>query len=153
MRCNYCGSAKVVNDNGEWVCSECGTVLGYELVAYVSPNAVIIAKKSHYNILKNLEDKNKINIKKLYKELVEKYLKILDAEFGTSYTETALRLIDRISKAAYQGKTPRVVAATLYYLVADMRGTHIDKSRIAGVVKISKHSIRDTASRIKKYVQ
>lgn len=152
MRCDYCGSGRVISDRGEFVCIDCGTVLGYEVMASPSYDTLKIYRKIENKILIKLDNIDKNNVKILYRDLLLKYLDMLDKEFKTNYKNDALKLIEKIKKSVYQSKTPKIMAATLYYIVADMHGNFIDKSKIAGVLKISKHSIRDTMCKIKKYV-
>jgi transcription initiation factor TFIIIB Brf1 subunit/transcription initiation factor TFIIB len=51
-----------------------------------------------------------------------------------------------------RGKNPRVIAAALAYLAAEKLGFHIHKQQIAVILNISKFSIRDTVTKLRRYV-
>ena len=46
-----------------------------------------------------------------------------------------------------------MVAATLAYLAAERLGIHVHKRVIAEILKVSKFTIKDTAWRLRQYLQ
>ena len=85
----------------------------------------------------------------MLKEHLDKIAKALGDEVAT----VALEIFQRLDKRVYQSKSPRVVAATLAYLAAERLGIYVRKSTIAAILGVSKLSIRDTATCLRRYVQ
>ncbi|MEM1888752.1 MAG: transcription initiation factor IIB family protein [Pyrobaculum sp.] len=151
MICTYCKSDKIVLVEGEYVCTECGTVVGYELMPPVVKHIISIRRENRIFI--KLEKEKREIIKKKYSEIVKFYIeKICSVVGGESVRTKACDLFKNLDKRVYQGKNPRVLAASLVYLAAESLGMHIPKQSIAKVLSISKFTIRDTVSRLRKHV-
>ena len=69
------------------------------------------------------------------------------------WLRTALEIFKRLDKRVYQGKAPRVVAAALAYLAAERLGLYVRTQAIAKILNVSKYSVRDTAWRLRRYMQ
>jgi len=158
MECPYCKSNRViVNDNGEYVCADCGTVLGFMLMP---PRAEFRAplRMGHLGmgrrVEKDIEDSGKFIFKKKYGELVRLHLakaaKKLDCP---GLDQEALSIFSRIDKRVYQSKNPRAIAAALVYIAAEKRGLNISKPQIAMALNISKFTVRDMVRRLRRYTQ
>jgi transposase-like protein len=73
MICPYCKSDKIsLNENSEYVCTECGTVLGFELMPPRIKFEAPLRRESR--LLVYLEKETKKTVKKRYSELVRFYL-------------------------------------------------------------------------------
>ncbi|AAL63960.1 TFIIB-type zinc ribbon-containing protein [Pyrobaculum aerophilum] len=152
MKCPYCQSMNITLADGEYVCRDCGTVLGPEVVP-PRPRQVLPVPVRHKLIMLALEQENKKSIKKKYSEMVKMYTgKVAEALGVPEVTVVALQIFQRLDKRIYQGKSPRVIAAAVAYLAAERLGIYIHKQVIAKILGVSKFSIRDTASRLRKYV-
>ncbi|MEM1597710.1 MAG: transcription initiation factor IIB family protein [Pyrobaculum sp.] len=150
MICTYCKSDKVRLVDGTYVCTECGTVLGYEMMPPIFKD-VPLRKTSTLVILLNKEDKK--TIKRKYSEIVEYYItKICEGLGMPELREDAVRLFKNLDRRIYQGKNPKVLAASIVYIAADRQQIYIHKSNIAEILKISKYSIRDTVLKLRKHV-
>lgn len=150
MICTYCKSDKVRIVDGAYVCTNCGTVLGYEMLPTVFREAPI--RKTNTLII-FLNRENKKSIKRKYSELVEFYInKICEELNKPELRENALQLFKNLDKRIYQGKNPKVLAASIVYITADKQQVYIHKSTIAKILKISKFSIRDTVLKLRKHV-
>jgi transcription initiation factor TFIIIB Brf1 subunit/transcription initiation factor TFIIB len=150
--CPYCRSENIVLVDGEYVCKDCGSVIGPEVVPpRVKQINIIIPKRRIMLIL--LEKETKEGVKKRYGEVVEFYITKITSELGREdIGKAAMKMFRKLDKRIYQGKSPRVIAAALFYLAAEQFGFYVHKQTIAKILGISKFSIRDTASRLRKYV-
>lgn len=92
------------------------------------------------------------NIKINLKEKIKKYIEELHKDLGAPgyVLAEAIAVLDLINKRRIQGKNPRVVAATIFYLIANKHGLSYDKDLVAKRLGISKLSIRDTATYLRK---
>ena len=72
---------------------------------------------------------------------------------GAGVAVTALEIFKRLDKRVYQGRSPRVVAAALAYIAAERLGLYTHKRVIAEILNVSKLSIRDTATRLRRRLQ
>jgi len=150
--CQYCKSDKIIlNENGEYVCTDCGTVIGYELV---SPRAKFEMRLRRENrLLVFLEKEMRGTVKRKYSELVKFYVAKIARELSRPDLErVAMSIFQHIDKRVYQGKNPRVLAAALVYMAAEKTGHHIHKQQIALLLNISKFSIRDTVTKLRRHV-
>jgi len=139
VKCWYCGSERVVLADGEYVCAECGTVLGYE----VKPPRW--AEKA----LRALERETRTSLKAKYSLIVEHYIYAICQRLGEpGLAEGVVALFRSPPKTAWQGKSPRTVAAAVVYLAAG----RLTKRTVADAAKVSPHSIRDVAGELKKYL-
>jgi transcription initiation factor TFIIIB Brf1 subunit/transcription initiation factor TFIIB len=152
MICPYCKSDKIsLNENGEYVCTECGTVLGFELMPPRVKFEAPLRRESR--LLMYLEKETKETVKKRYSELVRFYLAKVARELGRPELEqVAWSMFTTFDKRVYQGKNPRVIAAALVYLAAEKSGSHIYKQQIAVILNISKFTIRDTVTKLRRHV-
>jgi len=139
VRCWYCGSERVVLVDGEYVCTECGTVLGYE----VKP------PRWAERALRALERETKTALRAKYSLIVEHYIYVVCRRLGEpGLAEKALRLFRSLPRTAWQGKSPRTVAAAVVYLTAG----RYTKLAVADAAKVSPHSVRDVVGELKKYL-
>lgn len=153
MKCPYCQSENIVLTDGEYVCRDCGTVLGPELMP-PKPKQVLPIAVRHKLVLLVLEQESKRSIKKKYGEIVRLYIgKVAEALGRPEVATVAMEIFQRLDKRVYQGKSPRVIAAAVTYLAAERLGLYIHKQVIAKILNVSKFSIRDTVSRLRRYVQ
>jgi len=151
VRCPYCNSDKVILVDGEYVCTECGTVVGYEALPPMVTKIKPIKKIRQILII--LEKEKKEIIKTKYSDIVKYYIAKICRELGSQELEKeTLKLFSAIDKRAWQGKSPRVIAASLVYLAAERLNYHIHKRQIGEIVNVSKFSIRDTVVKLRKYV-
>jgi len=151
MKCTYCNSDKVILVDGEYVCTECGTVVGYEALPPIITKVKPIKKIKQMLII--LEKEKKEIIKTKYSNVVKYYIVKICRELKSPELEReAIKLFSTIDKRAWQGKSPRVVAASLVYLAAERLNYHINKRQIGEIVNVSKFSIRDTVVKLRKYV-
>ena len=159
MECPYCKSDKVItNNNGEYVCADCGTVLGFTLMP---PRLALGELRAPLRmghplgmgryIEKDIENR-KFVFKKRYGELVQSYLAKTAKKLGRPELEQAAwSLFIKIDKRVYQSKNPRAVVAALMYIAAEKRGLNIPKSQIAVILNISKFTVRDMVRRLRRY--
>ena len=156
-RCPYCRSANVVVADGEYVCRDCGTVLGPVLLPPVPeqpPPALLRHTAARYRlVMLALEREDKRSVRRRYGEVVKMHLGKIAEALGAEVAVTALEIFNHLDKRVYQGRSPRVVAATLAYIAADMLGIYVHKQTIAEILNVSKFSIRDTATRLRKQLQ
>ncbi|MGB9703959.1 MAG: TFIIB-type zinc ribbon-containing protein [Pyrobaculum sp.] len=152
MNCPYCKSENIVLVDGEYVCKDCGSVIGPEVVPpRVKQISVATLKRRVVLIL--LEKETKEGVKKRYGEVVEFYITKIASELGREDVgKVAMEMFRKLDKRIYQGKSPRVIAAALSYLAAEQIGFYVHKQVIAKILGVSKFSIRDTASRLRRYV-
>jgi len=150
--CQYCKSDKIIlNENGEYVCTNCGTVIGYELVLPRAKPEMPLRRGSRLVIF--LERETREMVKRRYSELVKFYVAKVARELGRPDLErVALATFQGLDKRVYQGKNPRVLAAALVYMAAEKTGYHIHKQQIALLLNISKFSIRDTVTKLRRHV-
>ncbi|MGC8582864.1 MAG: TFIIB-type zinc ribbon-containing protein [Thermoproteus sp.] len=155
MICPYCRSPRIVVSNGEYVCAECGSVVGP--VLYVPRQNVqtpyVIRKISLKFLLYRLNKETIIYSNKIkYKEKIKQYIELLvkDLEAPIYVLDSSIKILESIDKRKIQGKNPRVIAATIFYLVSNRYGLSYDKENIAKRLNISKLSIRDTAVYLRK---
>jgi transcription initiation factor TFIIIB Brf1 subunit/transcription initiation factor TFIIB len=155
MICPYCGSSRVAVSSGEYVCTDCGSVIGP--VLYVPRRNIQIPidiKKISLKFLLYKLNKETIiyskNVK--YKDRIKQYIESLakDLDAPGYILNTSIKVLESIDKRKIQGKNPRVVAGTIFYLVSNRYGLSYDKNNIAKRLNISKLSIRDTAVYLKK---
>ena len=155
-RCPYCQSTNVVA-GGEYVCRDCGTVLGPALLPPVpekTPPALLRHTAARYRlIMLALEREDKKSVKRRYGEVVKMYLDKIAEALGAEVAAVALEIFNSLDKRVYQGKSPRVIAATLAYLAAERLGLYTHKRVIAEILNVSKFSIRDTATRLRRRLQ
>ena len=81
------------------------------------------------------------------------YLDKIAKAVGVEVAAVALEMFRSLDRRVYQGKSPRVVAATLAYIVADRFGLYTHKRIVAEILNVSKFSIRDTAWRLRRHLQ
>lgn len=158
MGCPYCKSNRViVNDCGEYVCADCGTVLGFMLMPPRAEFRVPL-RMGHplgmgRRVEKDIEDR-KFVFKKKYGELVRLHLAKVARELGRPELERAAwSLFIKIDKRFYQSKNPRAIAAALVYITAEKRGLNVSKPQIAVALNISKFTVRDMVRRLRRYTQ
>jgi len=141
VKCWYCGSERVALVDGEWVCTDCGTVLGCEV------RPLKWAEKA----LKVLERESRTTLRAKYSLIVEHYIYAVCRRLGEpALVESALALFRSLPKTAWQGKSPRTVAAAVVYLVASRLG--YTRRAVADAAKVSPYSVRDVALKFKKYL-
>lgn len=156
MECPYCGSSRITVSAGEYVCAECGSVIGPVLYAPLQKIRLDDRiKKASLKILLyklNNETINNVKVKINLKEKIRGYIEELhrDLEAPSYVLAEAVMVLDLINKRRIQGKNPRVLAATIFYLVANKHGLSYDKDLIAKRLGVSKLSIRDTATYLRK---
>lgn len=156
MQCLYCGSSNIIISNGEYVCRICGSVLGPVLYFPRPRQREEIRRRAAVKILLNiLNEETRKGGPYRAEERMRKYLEELAAAFSIPQhiVEYAEGLYKSLDKRKIQGKNPRVLAGTLVYIAINEYKLNIDKSAIANKLNISKLSIRDTATLIRKYVQ
>ncbi|ABP51678.1 MULTISPECIES: TFIIB-type zinc ribbon-containing protein [Pyrobaculum] len=152
MICPYCKSTNITLADGEYVCRDCGTVLGPEMLPPRLRQVPVPVHKGKI-VLTILEKEDKTTIKKRYSELVEHYVAKIAAALARKDLEmVALEIFRNLDKRVYQGKTPKAIAAALVYLAAERAGIHIYKQTIARILGISKFTIRDTVTRLRGHV-
>lgn len=151
MICPYCRSDKIILKDGEYICTECGTVLGFEVVAPVPKQSISVIRRR--TIFLSLEKENKKTINMKYSDIVKFYINKISTELAIEdIREVAWDLFQKLDKRVYQGKNPRVIAASVVYLAAEAMGVQIYKQTIAKIVNISKFTIRDTVSKLRRHV-
>ena len=162
MECSYCKSNRVtVNDNGEYVCADCGTVLGFTLVPpRLTLGELRVPLRTGHplgmgrRVEKDIEGSGKPVFKKRYGELVQLHLAKVAKGLGRpELKEEAWMMFIKIDKKVYQSKNPRAVAAALVYMAAEKKGLNISRPQIAVILNISKFTIRDMVRRLKRYTQ
>lgn len=152
MNCPYCKSGNIVLVDGEYVCKDCGSVIGPEVVPPRVKQVIALIPKRR-TVLVLLEKETKESVKRRYSDVVEFYVARIADELGRKDVGVvAMEIFKRIDKRVYQGKSPRVIAAAISYLAAEQLGFYVHKQTIAKILGISKFSIRDTASRLRRYV-
>ncbi len=151
MRCSHCQSERVILVWGEYVCTDCGTVLGYEMLPPISKT--IPLTKRDVKIRLEFREETPIVVKKRYSELVLMYIRQISEKLGDAQLEKdATKLFYNLGRRIWRGKNPRVVAASLVYLAAEKRQRYLHKNSVAEIVNISKFTVRDTVSKLRKYV-
>jgi transcription initiation factor TFIIIB Brf1 subunit/transcription initiation factor TFIIB len=161
MGCPYCKSNKIVlNENSEYVCADCGTVLGFMLMPpRLSGELRAPLRMGHplgmgRHIEKDIENGGKFVFKKRYSELVRSYLAETAKKLGRpELDQEAWSIFSRIDKRVYQSKNPRAVAAALVYMAAEKRGFNVSKPQIAVILNVSKFTVRDMVGRLRRYTQ
>ena len=151
LRCPYCQSANVAAD-GEYVCRDCGTVIGPVLAPPLLKEAPPPPQKYRL-IMAALEQVDKKSVRRRYSEVVKMHLDKVAKALGAEVAVAALETFKRLDKRVYQSRSPRVVAATLAYLAAERLGIYVHKSVVAEILKVSKFTIKDTAWRLRQYLQ
>ncbi|AFA38613.1 Transcription initiation factor TFIIIB, Brf1 subunit/Transcription initiation factor TFIIB [Pyrobaculum oguniense TE7] len=151
LRCPYCHSANVAAD-GEYVCRDCGTVIGPVFMPPVLKEAPRPTPRYRL-IMAALEREGRRSVRRRYSEIVEMYLNKVSKALGAEVAVTALEMFRRLDKRVYQSRSPRVVAATLTYLAAERLGIYVHKQTIAEILKVSKFTIKDTAWRLRRHLQ
>lgn len=151
MQCQYCQSERIVLIWGEYVCTNCGTVLGYEMLPPISKNSPLV--KRERKIILELKRETPRSVKKKYSELVLTYIRQISEKLGNLELENdAIALFYRLSRRIWRGKNPRVVAASLVYIAAERKQLYIHKNNVAEIVNVSKFTVRDTVSKLRKHV-
>ncbi|ABP51202.1 transcription initiation factor TFIIIB [Pyrobaculum arsenaticum] len=148
--CPHCQSANAAAD-GEYVCRECGTVIGPVLVPPVTKEAPRPPPRYRL-IMTALERESRRSVRR-YSEVVKMHLGKVAKALGAEVAAVALDIFKRLDKRVYQGRSPRVVAATLAYLAAERLGIYVHKRVIAEILKVSKFTIKDTVWRLRRYLQ
>ena len=152
-RCPYCQSTNVVAV-GEYVCRDCGTVIGPVLVPpRQPPSPPLRHAAARYRLIMALGREDKRSAKRRYSEIVKMHLDKIAEALGAEVAVTALEIFKRLDKRVYQGRSPRVVAAALAYIAAERLGLYVHKRVIAKILNVSKFSIRDTATCLRKQLQ
>ncbi len=136
--CPFCGSRDVVEDNGEYVCRSCGSVLGFAV--YVEP-----ARPPARRVVVELPAKRYT----LYRNAVLVYLRRLESALRANALSKAVELFEKLDKRVYQGRSPRTIAAALYYLAVGDPGV-VRRSDVAAVLGINKYTVRDMAMKLRK---
>ena len=170
LKCPYCHSTNIVVD-GEYVCRECGAVLGpvflppiVELApakqasasckpASPVPAPLRRAFEWYREYMAILEQEGRRRVKRRYLDMVREHLDKVAVAFGGKVVAVALEIFQRLDKRVYQAKSPRVVAATLAYLATQRLGMNVRKRAIAEIPGVSALSIRDTAYRFRKHLR
>ena len=170
LKCPYCRSTNIAAE-GEYVCRECGTVLGpvslppiVELApakqasasrkpASPVPAPLRRAFEWYREYVATLEQEGRRRVKRRYLDMVKMHLDKIAVVLGDRVATVALEIFQRLDKRAYQSKSPRVVAAALAYLATRRLGLYTHKRVIAEILNVSKFSIKDTAWRFKRHLQ
>jgi len=139
-RCWFCGSTAVVESDGQYVCSNCGTVLGvvyYELYHHFE-RALRVQSRQETRSLR-------------ISDIVERWIDIYSARLARGPDEAvalrreAVSLFRSLPRVVWQGKSPRTVAAAVLYLVSGRtigeieRVTGVSKSAISTAVRALAH--------------
>jgi len=139
-RCEFCGSTAVVVADGQYVCSDCGTVLG---VVYVAPQ---VAVELHSRVEQRprrkeppKREKKPLRLSDAIEFWIGAYATLLAREprEAEALRREALRFFRSLPRTAWQGKLPRTVAAAVLYLVSGRtigevrRATGVAKSAIS----------------------
>ncbi|MEZ0248418.1 MAG: TFIIB-type zinc ribbon-containing protein [Thermoproteus sp.] len=157
MNCPYCGSRRVVVSSGEYVCADCGSVLGpvlYVPLTKLPPYDNTIKKLSIKILLYKLNKEviTSTPIKINQKEKIKKYIESLskDLEAPEEVLLEAFEVVESIDRRKIQGKNPKVLAAAIFYLVSNRRRLIYDKDAIAKRLGVSKLSVRDAATFLRR---
>ena len=127
--------------DGEYACRDCGTAIGPVLMP-LAPKQTPPPPPRYRLVMLALEREGKRSIKKRYADLVRMHLDKIAKALGAEVAVTALEMFRRLDKRVYQGRSPRVVAATLAYLAAERLGIYVHKRVIAEILKVSIHDKR-----------
>lgn len=153
MRCSYCGSDDIIISSGEYVCRKCGSVLGP--VLYV-PRIKYIQLERNKDIASKILliqlNQKVIEKKYSYSEKILMYIKVLcrELDLPEEVFRSSIQVLKDINKVKIQGKNPKVIAATIVYLISNKFKLNINKEQIARRLGISKLTIRDTATQLRK---
>jgi len=143
-RCWFCGSAAVVVANGQYVCSSCGTVLG---VVYYVPNVAAELRRRAEERPRRSEQPKREKRTLHFSDVIESLIGTFAIRLAREPREAealrreALRLFRSLPRTAWQGKSPRTVAAAVLYMVSGRtvgeveRATGVAKSAISTAVK------------------
>ena len=122
LKCPYCRSTDIVVD-GEYVCRECGTVLG---PVYLPPIVELAPAKQtsasrkpaspvpaplrrafewYREYVATLEQEGRRRVKRRYLDMVREHLDKVAVVFGGKVATVALELFKRLDKRAYQAKS------------------------------------------------
>jgi transcription initiation factor TFIIIB Brf1 subunit/transcription initiation factor TFIIB len=158
MRCPYCDSDDIIDVDGEYVCRSCGSVIGPVLYAprlKIEDVRPLLRRTAASILLASLNDEAKgLGPRVSVEERIRRYIEEVAEALGISEAaKRALELYGAIGKRRVQGKNPRVVAGALLYIAVNEYKLSIDKAAIANRLGVSKLSIRDTATHLKKYVR
>jgi len=171
MACPTCGSkAVVVSPNGEYVCAECGTVLGpvymwpihgkdqrlAEKAAELSKGLRVVLVKRGVPLSEWLELGGAGEWPRRVADWVppskrvEYYIEATSAKLGLSKAtvEEALVLYRRLERRALVGKSPRVVAAAVIYAA-----TCTPARAAAKALGVSPISVKEAVRRLKLAVK
>ena len=151
--CPYCQSTNVAA-GGKYVCRDCGTVLGPVLMPPRQPPPTPLRHAAaRYRLIMALEREDKRNVRRRYSEIVKMHLGKIAEALGAEVAAVALEMFRSLDRRVYQGRSPRVVAASLAYIAAERLGIYVHKRTIAEILNVSKFSIRDTATRLRRHLQ
>lgn len=143
--------------DGEYVCRSCGSVIGPVLYAprlKIEDVRPLLRRASASILLASLNEEARGELKVSVEERIRRYIEEVAEALGIpEAAKKALELYDVIGKRRIQGKNPRVVAGALLYIAVNEYKLSIDKAAIANRLGISKLSIRDTATRLRRYVR
>ncbi|MEM3326354.1 MAG: cyclin family protein, partial [Thermoproteus sp.] len=86
------------------------------------------------------------------KEKIKRYIETLskDLEAPKEVLLEAFKVVESIDRRKIQGKNPRVLAAAIFYLVSNRRRLIYDKDAIAKRLGVSKLSVRDAATFLRR---
>jgi len=168
MGCPVCGSRAVVSPDGEYVCVECGTVLGPVYMWPVSrieerlaEKAAQLSKELRAVMVRRgaplrgwlelegarawLEQKRRLTAWIPPSKRVEYYIEAAAAKLGLGRAafEGALALYRGLDRRALVGKSPRVVAAVIY------AATCTPAHAAAEALGVSPISVRETVRRLR----
>ena len=147
----YCHSANVVAV-GEYVCRDCGTVVGPVFMPPLLKEAPRPPPRYRL-IMTALERESRRSVRRMYSEVVKMHLDKVSKALGAEVAAVALETFKRLDRRVYQEKSPRVVAAALAYIAAERLGIYVHKRTIAEILKVSKFTIKDTAWRLRRHLQ
>ena len=82
--------------------------------------------------------------------MVKMHLGKVAEALGAEVAAVALEIFKRLDRRVYQGRSPRVVAASLAYIAAERLGLYVRERIIAEILDVSKLSIRDMAWRLRR---
>ena len=163
FKCPYCRSTNIAAD-GEYVCRDCGTVIGPVLLPpiveltqtshKVSPTHIPAPLRRAFEWYREYVKggKYKKSVKRRYLDMVKEHLDEIAEALGAEVAAVALELFRGLDKRVYQGRSPRVVAATLAYIAAERLRLYTHKRVIAEILGVSKQTIGNAASRLRKHL-
>jgi len=135
-RCWFCGSERVVVADGQYVCSNCGTVLG---VVYVAPRVAAELRRRAEEGPRRQEPPRREKRPLRFSDVIESLIGTFATRLAREPREAealrreALRLFRSLPRTAWQGKSPRTVAAAVLYMVSGRTVGEVE--RATGVAK------------------